>query len=658
MVATAKRPMTEQKKKQVVADWMKSPRAIGRRVWARITWTLFVVAFHSTRIPLYVVRLVLRAPWGGLFLSVMGLRWLVDASGAETVQINKETVAKTKRSVGSINTAEKRHDQRVRVRLGSLAVVAIIGYWQRGLLLDSRPVVLAGWVLVALCVVGAFGFEKRTGFMDTAASKRFAPPLTKALIAEALENCGIPELARAMREEESAHNLRVDVSALPDGRGVRVDVDVPVVTAAMVIEKSQRFIRGLRRNTSTVFLDADPTVDLGRLVVTVLDKPIGTYAGQAFVMPSEVDVFDGIDIGVSPRGERVKLDLMYQALLMGAAPGGGKSFTLRLLLLLCALDTRVSVALFDFGGKGEYSALRPICDDFRQGDDPEDIDAGMDYLRWLDGERKRRKKKLLDLAATDEGLRLVPDSKITPDLAALKDGGMRVLIVGLDEFQAISEHPDFAKEFDRLARDNFRQFRAVGIIPILSTQKPEASTISTMAKDQLTLRILFRVMSWESNDMVLGPGSHKAGYRATEFAPSDHGRAYVKTDGAPTLTQIDFLDGVGARDVVKEIVRRRTEAGVVKGNAAGETSAAGTEVDTDSGRVIDHVLEVWPQDQAHVPSVLVAALLAERWQKYETWSGADVTRSLSGLVKSKDRRFDGRTRKCLLLTELRAAAAA
>ena len=67
------------------------------------------------------------------------------------------------------------------------------------------------------------------------------------------------------------------------------------------------------------------------------------------VDPIARDVF-----GTDPRGRLVTLTLMFASVIIGSIPRMGKTFLLRLLLLLiCALDIRVEIHAYDFKGTGD-----------------------------------------------------------------------------------------------------------------------------------------------------------------------------------------------------------------------------------------------------------------------------------------------------------------
>ena len=65
---------------------------------------------------------------------------------------------------------------------------------------------------------------------------------------------------------------------------------------------------------------------------------------------------------------------MFVSVIIGAIPRMGKTFLLRLLLLICALDVRAEIHAYDLKGTGDLAPLRPVAHRYRAGDEAEDIE--------------------------------------------------------------------------------------------------------------------------------------------------------------------------------------------------------------------------------------------------------------------------------------------
>jgi DNA segregation ATPase FtsK/SpoIIIE, S-DNA-T family len=71
---------------------------------------------------------------------------------------------------------------------------------------------------------------------------------------------------------------------------------------------------------------------------------------------------------------------------------------LRLLLLICALDVRCELHLYDLKGTGDLAPLRPMAHRYRADDDPQDIEYMVADFRALREEMRRRTKVIRDIA--------------------------------------------------------------------------------------------------------------------------------------------------------------------------------------------------------------------------------------------------------------------
>ena len=104
-----------------------------------------------------------------------------------------------------------------------------------------------------------------------------------------------------------------------------------------------------------------------------------------------------------PRGRAVTVLLMFASAIIGSVPRMGKTFLLRLLLLICALDVRCELHLYDLKGTGDLAPLRPVAHRYRAGDDPEDIEYMVADFRALRTEMRRRTKVIRDIADKQPG---------------------------------------------------------------------------------------------------------------------------------------------------------------------------------------------------------------------------------------------------------------
>ena len=120
----------------------------------------------------------------------------------------------------------------------------------------------------------------------------------------------------------------------------------------------------------------------------------------------------------------------------------GKTFLLRLLLLIAALDVRAELHVFDFKGTGDLAPLRPVAHRYRAGDEPEDMEYAIADYRALRTEMRRRTKVIREIA--EDHPQLCPENKVTPELAVPQGASACIpIVIGVDECQVPFEHPKY-----------------------------------------------------------------------------------------------------------------------------------------------------------------------------------------------------------------------
>lgn len=146
-------------------------------------------------------------------------------------------------------------------------------------------------------------------------------------------------------------------------------MDLPYgVTASDVIERRDRLSGGLRRPLGCVYAD----VHAGHLVLWVGDedmskaKPVPWPLRKATKAHS---VFASLPFGTDQRGRPVGIDLMYSNVLIGALPGAGRTFALRVLVLGAAMDPLCELRVYELKGSGDLDAVEAISHHFGSGAD-------------------------------------------------------------------------------------------------------------------------------------------------------------------------------------------------------------------------------------------------------------------------------------------------
>ncbi len=639
----------------IVPAWASDRTTVTATVRWATRYAAHVAAFHALRLPLYAARLVLRSPVGLWRTVAAAWRFLVDYENREDRRAAR-TAARGDAKVFLKLLEEQRQTIRARTIALGVALVLLVA-----VVFVATTLLPAAWQVAAAVVVvlmlGVVGRKADGHVLDHAAEKADVPPLTADLITTALSNLGLPAINAALKLDERAIRFPLIVR---DGPGFRADIDLPAgATAGEVIDRRSKLASGLRRPLGCVWPEPDPEVHEGRLVLYVADQSLSEATPRPWPLAKSgrVNIFEPIPIGTDQRGRVVEVTLMYASGLIGAVPRMGKTFTMRLLLLAASLDPRTEIHAYNLKGGADLDPLEGVAHAYRSGDDPDDLDYMLRDLRAMQVEMRRRYKAIRALPKDR-----CPESKVTDEIASDPTLGMHPIIAAFDETQVMFEHAAYGSEYEAIVTDLVKRGPAVGIMVWLATQRPDAKSIPTGISSNAVLRLCLKVMGQVENDMVLGTSSYKQGTRATMFSRKDLGIAILVGEGAdPVIVRTSYVDGPAAEEIAERAQAARLAVGRLSGVAAGDV-----ERDTDSGTVLDHLLAVWPADDADWPTgrmwceELATRLAAARPALYAGWTAARV----SAAVKPHDvtsvqvkRRVDGRdlNRRGLIRDDLVAA---
>ncbi|WP_344125521.1 cell division protein FtsK, partial [Luedemannella flava] len=483
-----------------------------------------------------------------------------------------------------------------------LALLASVGIAIAMATPTQRYLALAG--LIVVC--GLVGRPADRPLLDTAVTLPRAARLTSDVVVRALSVLGIAGINQALAKNAKAIGFPAPITR--DGPGWRADVDLPFgVTAAEVIERRDKLAAGLSRPLGCVWPEGMHEIHPGRLVLWVGDQDMATarQAASPLLKVATVDLFKALPFGNDPRGRLVSFELMYTNLLIGSIPGAGKTFSLRVPLLAAALDPRAELWVFELKGTGDLEALGLVAARYASGADDDVIEQALIALRDL-------RKELSKRAATIKGLpkSACPENKVTPELASRKSLGLHPLVVAIDECQELFSHPEFGKEAGELAEKVIKLGRALGVVLILATQRPDARSLPTGVSANVGTRFCLRVMGQVENDMILGTSAYRNGIRATMFTKRDKGMGYLVGADEPTIVRSSYIDGPAAQKVCERARSAREAAGTLRGYAVGEQASSPTAAQR-ADTLLDDILTVVPVAEAKVWTETVHERLIE-----------------------------------------------
>ncbi|MEU2722742.1 cell division protein FtsK [Streptomyces smyrnaeus] len=612
--------VTSEKRRPILAEWLTNRRDFSATATRTLKRAAYATGYHGVRTVsgVYVASLARYAPRGAARIISGRMQWVSDAEGEP---LRQATAMQGNAGVADYLKLSRQRDRRVRFRSAVMTTGFLIG-----LPLALAMFILApGWLLalsglVVTCVMGMVGQPEDRPVIGPAVLKTEVPKLTSTIVLRGLGAIGNAAINAAIKKGGDMNGMRFTSDIQRDGPGYRAELDLPYgVTPEDVMEERQALASGMRRKMGCVWPSGDPTEHEGRMILWVGDKPMNETDKPAWPLlkSGSVDLFKPVVFGNDQRMRDVSVTLMFASVVVGSIPRMGKTFLMRLLLLIGALDPRAEIHAYDFKGTGDFSALESVCHRYRAGDEDEDIEYVVNALRELKEELRRRAKVIRSLPRSR-----CPESKVTPQLANDKKLRLHPIVLGFDECQVPFEHEKYGAEIEDICTDITKRGPALGIIGMFGTQRPDAKSLPTGISSNAVLRFCLKVMGHQANDMVLGTSMHKAGYRATMFSRTDRGICWMAGEGDdPRIVASAFVDAVGAEQVVARARKMREEYGNITGHAVGE------EPDTNGGSdILADALAVVPADEEQVWCERIAARLEElRPEVYAGWKGENVT---------------------------------
>lgn len=602
----------------LVADWMRGGElgTTVRRTSRRWRHTL---VRHLLWLPVYVARLLKWSPRG----VGRSVAWLWRA------MLDEETRGLQRHHAGQRETEvwlrlEQARKDRIRNRqIAFGAIIAMIGIGIAIVWLLVSPALFWAVSVLVLLVLGWAGRPRDKRLLNAVPLVDGAPPPVSApMVREALCTLGIA----GMKDAESIGLLH-DVARTTGG--YQVGLELPAgVTAGKVIEKRPQLSAALRRELGTVWPTRGKRHE-AHLELYVADEPVSTARQRPWPLMSkgQVNVFDAVPMFTDQRGHWVALTLAYTSGVIGGLPRTGKTFVMRQLGLVFALDPRTIIYAYDLKGTGDFGPLSLVAHGYGVGDEPEDIETQLAQMRDLHKEMRRRIKVIRKIA--EENRALCPENKVNDQIANMRQLNLGPILLLTDEVQVWMEHSSktIRDEFIYICTDLVKRGPAVGIHSYFGTQKPDANSIPTAISANAVVRFCLKVMGWGANDSILGTGAYNSGIDATVFAYEDKGLGYLRAEGAEAqiVRSVYGLDGVRSEKIALRARAVREAQGRLTGYAAGEDI-------TDTLQQVDFLADcrqvIGNADAIHLAD-LADGLAALRQQTY----GALNARSVGAMLR-------------------------
>lgn len=610
--------VTQEKRRPILAPWLKNGSdflATTKHAGANAG---YATLFHGLRLPVYSLRLTLMAPRGACRFIADTNRWVWDREAAPL----REAAVRAEDAVEYMTLSRLRAN-RVRLRGLVTIVAAVFGAGFALWLYVMAPGFLAAFAAGGVLLCGLAGQEKDAPVIGPAVLKTEVQKMTGSIVLRGLDAIGNSKISAAIKKGGDMNGMRFVSEIVRDGPGYRADLDLPYgVTPDDIMEARSPLASGLRRKLGCVWPSPDPDEHEGRLILWVGDKPMNETTKPAWPLlkDGQVDLFKPVVFGNDQRMRDMFVTLMFASVVVGSIPRMGKTFLMRLFLLIAALDPRAELHAFDFKGTGDFKALEPVCHRYRAGEDPEDIEYVVHALRELKDELRRRAKVIKSLPTS-----ICPESKVTSALASDKRYGLHPIVAGFDECQVPFEDEKYGAEMESICTDLTKRGPALGIVAMFGTQRPDAKSLPPGISANAVLRFALKVMGHTANDMVLGTGAYKAGIRATMFSRSDRGICWMSGEGDdPRIVASAFVDAPRAEQVAARARKLREAYGNVTGHAIGQGPEESVGMD-----VLGDILKVVGAGEEQMWNERIAARLVElRPDVYAGWKAENVTSAL------------------------------
>ena len=198
-----------------------------------------------------------------------------------------------------------------------------------------------GWLAAAVVgvrVLARHGAPQGQPIIRAAIVPTAYQPPTPEVITRALGSLGI---AAINARDQGRPRSCVRVRRAPRRRRVGRRLDLPHgVTASDIIRRREALASGLRRPHSATWPEAVPDEHAGRLYLWVGRHDLSKTKPVPYPLlrTGTADVFGQVPFAANPRGQLVGAPLFETNWVVGAAPGQGKTTTVRVLNCGAALD--------------------------------------------------------------------------------------------------------------------------------------------------------------------------------------------------------------------------------------------------------------------------------------------------------------------------------
>lgn len=603
----------------IVAPWLRDAeqRAKAVRWWLAGRW--HTIRYHGVRLPVYVALLVWYSPRGVVRARRKLAAWGDEGRSARLLERDRNTELYLKLCKERKEQLQRQRPVRIAAAVLLLAAVVALVFW--------APL----WVVE---IVGAM-LTALFGYLGQSSDR---PIFTPAIIPGNVRQLSPGTVVRAFTRAKLASDDEPLTFVTPihrDANGWAVVLDLAYgKTADKAIELRDPIASGLDVDERQVFLSrvrgAAGSMRRVHLWVCEVD-PLSIPAGRSPLidMPS-VNFWQPWPLGLNERGEPINICTLWGALLVGAIPRRGKTFTLRLYALAAALDPHVKLMVFDQKGSPDWTPFEHVADRIFYGDraDPETgvhpLAALRDTVDALLAEVDRRNRLLRTLPKE-----VCPEGKLTEELARTPGLGLELIVLVIDEVQRGFGSKEFKDQLEQDLTDLVKVGPSVGVIPKCATQKPDAKSTPTGFRDQFGIRDALYMSNRDASEAILGAGAGSEGMRADKLPPDAIGAGILRGTGDAAVNggvvRHHYADGADAEKICLRGRALREKAGTLSGMALDGVVVSATPAEYSAAR--DLAVVFGSAEKLH--SDVLCSRLADRWpDRYAGWTPVQLAAAL------------------------------
>lgn len=447
--------------------------------------------------------------------------------------------------------------------------------------------------------------------------------------------------------------------------GSQVVMQMPYGTSySEVIKAKEKLASGLDVSINQLFITRDHTSNRRHLLFVADRDPLALPAGRTPLLDGKVrDIWRPAPFGRDERDRQVTLLLMWISVLIGAQPRKGKTFSARLLALYAAMDPWVKIFGVDGKNSPDWRSFALVAEQMVYGTHMSRDGDPVEKLLHLLRDIKAHIIRVNEVLATVPS-HLCPEGKLTRELARdPRYPDLRVWLLIMEEFQVYYEldDKDASDEIASLLSFIMAVGPSAGVIILSSSQKPSgvggsgnAKTLFTRYRDNHTARFALKCGSRTVSEAILGTEAYGEGYDAASLPSGDQyrgvGYLYGLTDDVPTVRTY-LADAADAEKILRRARELREQAGLLSGEAAGET------ITRQRRDVLADVAGIFQAGEPGLQWGEVADRLRERMaEHYADVDAETISAQMRGLnIPSVDIKRSGISRKGCRAEAIRAA---